>query len=262
MKIKVIGKTDEEIRFVVEDTNPQFVNALRRIMIGEIPILAIDSVDFYDNDSPLYDEVVSHRLGLVPLKFDSKAFTLKDKCKCDGKGCSNCEIILVMDKKKPGLIYSGDMKSADSKTAEPLYSNIIILKLYEDQKFKVEAHASLGFGKDHIKFQAANAYYRYYPSAKLNGKISNSDEVTKVCPKKALRFDGNKVFLTIDCDLCKECLKHAKPKGALEINGDPSKFIFTVESTSGLKADDIVLKALDILKKKASDLGKEIGKIK
>lgn len=45
-------------------------NALRRIMIAEIPTIAIEKVNLYQNTSLLADEVLCHRLGLIPLKID------------------------------------------------------------------------------------------------------------------------------------------------------------------------------------------------
>ena len=45
-------------------------NALRRIMIAEIPTVAIEKVNLYQNTSLLPDEMLCHRLGLVPLKID------------------------------------------------------------------------------------------------------------------------------------------------------------------------------------------------
>ena len=52
------------------------------------------------------------------------------------------------------------------------------------------------------------------------------------------------------------------PKGGLEINEDSTKFVFDVESISGLDAKDLVLQAVDILKGKLKDFGKEAKKIK
>jgi len=47
-------------------------NALRRIMISEIPTVAIEKVNLYQNTSILADEVLVHRLGLIPLNIDPK----------------------------------------------------------------------------------------------------------------------------------------------------------------------------------------------
>ncbi len=260
MKIKILEKTDDNIRFLLEDSNPQFTNALRRIMTVEVPVLAIDTVDFSVNDSVLYNEVIAHRLGLIPLVFNLKDFHFKGEEHEEGKTCSSCEVVFAINKKGPGMIYSKDMKSSNPDV-KPLYDNIPIIELFGDQKLKLEASASLGIGLNHARYQAANAFYRYYPTVKVNGKISNVDEVIKSCPKDALKIEDNKASVTIDCDLCRECVKVAKPEGSLEIVGDDTKFIFDIETISGLKPEDIILKSVDILKEKVKDFGKAIGKI-
>ena len=43
-------------------------NAFRRILIAEIPTLAIENVFVNNNTSVIQDEVLAARLGLVPLK--------------------------------------------------------------------------------------------------------------------------------------------------------------------------------------------------
>ncbi|NIM47326.1 MAG: DNA-directed RNA polymerase subunit D [Candidatus Aenigmarchaeota archaeon] len=260
MKIQILEKTDTEIKFLLEDSNFQFANTLRRIMMSEIPILAITYVDFSLNNSVLYNEIIAHRLGLIPLVFNPKDFHFKEEHE-KGKTCSMCEVVFAINKKGPGMIYSKDMKSSNPEV-KPMYDNIPIVELFDDQRLKLEASASLGLGLKHARYQAANAFYRFYPSVKISGKINNIDEVIKSCPKNAFKFENNKFSVSLDCDLCKECLKVARPKGSLEIIGDNTKFIFNIESISGLKPEDIVLSAVDILKEKVKDLNKQVKKIK
>lgn len=258
MKIQVLNKTDTEIQFLLEDSNPQFANALRRIMISEVPILAIDSVDFSVNDSILYNEVIAHRLGLIPLVFDPKKFHFKEEHE-DGKICSLCEVVFAINKKGPGMVYSKDMKSSNPDV-KPLYDDIPIIELSDNQQLKLEASAYLGFGKNHARYQAANASYRYLATAKLTGKTSGQD-ILKACPKHALKLEGDKVSVSLECDLCRECIKNLG-KDVLEILEDSTKFIFNVESISGLKADVVVLEAIDALKDKMKDFEKEVRKLK
>ena len=59
MKVKVLSKNEREISFLIEGTNYAFANELRRIMIGEIPTMAIEWVDFRANDTPMPDETGS-----------------------------------------------------------------------------------------------------------------------------------------------------------------------------------------------------------
>ena len=260
MKVKIINKSDTEIEFLLEESNPQFANALRRIMISEIPILTIEYVDFTINNSVLYNELIAHRLGLIPLVFDSSKFHFKDKHE-KGKTCSLCEVVFAINKKGPGMVYAKDMKSSNPDV-KPLYDNIPIVELFDDQKLKLEASASLGFGRDHARYQAAISSYRYFPTVKIEGKLANPDDCVKICPKNALKIDGNKASVSLDCDLCRECVRAAEPEGSLKVEGDSTRFLFNVESISGLKPEEIVFQAVDILKKKVKDFDKEVKKIK
>jgi len=61
MDIKLLSKEQETLRFVLSDVSPAFANALRRIMISEIPVMAIDDVMILENNSVMYDEILAHR---------------------------------------------------------------------------------------------------------------------------------------------------------------------------------------------------------
>ena len=67
VEIQIIEKTDEYLRFIVSGVNVPFVNALRRIMITEVPTMAIDEIVILENSSILNDEILAHRMGLIPL---------------------------------------------------------------------------------------------------------------------------------------------------------------------------------------------------
>ena len=90
--------------------------------------------------------------------FSSLPVSLKDDCKCDGKGCVHCQVTFALKKKGPCMVYSGDLKSSDDKV-KPTYDNIPIVELFEDQELEFESTAQLGLGRDHAKWQGAVVGY-------------------------------------------------------------------------------------------------------
>ncbi len=168
MKIEILEKSDTYVKFALEESNPAFANALRRIMISEVPTLAVEEVDFFENSSALYDEMIAHRLGLIPLTTNIKDYNFRSECTCKGKGCSKCTVTLALSKKGPGTVYSGDMKSSD-KDVVPADPKIPIVKLNEKQKIKLEASAILGRGREHAKFQPGVISYQYSDEEKGKG---------------------------------------------------------------------------------------------
>jgi len=68
MEIKILNKSQNKLVFAINGINPALANTLRRLMIGEVPILAIDTVEFNKNSSALYDEFIAHRLGLMQMQ--------------------------------------------------------------------------------------------------------------------------------------------------------------------------------------------------
>lgn len=79
LEINVISLDEEDITFDVKGIDPAFANALRRIFISEIPTMAIEKVNMWQNTTVIPDEVLAHRMGLVPIKVDPRLFQEKAK---------------------------------------------------------------------------------------------------------------------------------------------------------------------------------------
>ena len=82
----------------VSDTDVYFLNSLRRVLVAELPKLAIDDVIIYDNTSPLFDEIIAHRLGMIPIPTDLRLLNYRDECTCKGKGCPSCTVRYTLSK--------------------------------------------------------------------------------------------------------------------------------------------------------------------
>lgn len=261
MKVKIIESKGNKLIFLLEDSTPAFANALRRVMTSEVPTIAIEWVEMRENNSALFDEVIVHRLGLIPIKFDPKKFNFADSCECEGKGCPLCQVVFALESTGSGMVCSGDMKSSN-KEVKPTDPNFPIVELLKGHNIKFEAVAKLGIGTKHAKFQAANVAYQYYPELTVAQGASHKDleKGVKACPKGALSMKGSKPALDAEiCNFSKSC--ESASGNAIKIEGNPTKFLFRVESVSGLDPEYIAQKAAEILESKAEEFKKELKDI-
>src|SRR3972149_1595116 len=106
MKVEILKQSENEVMFIVEGIGPALANAIRRAAMFEVPTLAIEDVYFNQNSSVLYDEIVAHRLGLIPLKTDLKSYNLPAECTCKGKLCAKCSVKGVLKAKGPVTVYA------------------------------------------------------------------------------------------------------------------------------------------------------------
>jgi DNA-directed RNA polymerase subunit D len=228
-------------------------------MITEIPTLAVQWLDVHDNSSALFDEIISHRIGMIPIKFNPKKFVATEDCTCKKKGCPMCQAVFVLDKKGPCIVTAGDFKSSD-KTVSPMDPRIPIVELLENQAIKLEAVARLGIGLSHAKHHAANASYHYYPVIKVTGSQADAQKAVKACPVDIVKLTGKKIDVKdlVRSDAALGCLKDAK---GVEVKGDESRIIFSVESISGLEPSYIVSRAAEILGEKAEGFKKTLTKL-
>jgi DNA-directed RNA polymerase I and III subunit RPAC1 len=65
---------ENELVFELIGCDTSFANALRRILLAEIPTVALEHIYMWNNTSLIHDEVLAHRLGLVPINVDARLF--------------------------------------------------------------------------------------------------------------------------------------------------------------------------------------------
>jgi DNA-directed RNA polymerase subunit D len=260
LQIKISDKNESSVRLIIDGVDAAFMNSLRRIIVAEVPAMAIDEVVVIENSSMLHDEILAHRFGLIPLKTDIDSYNLPEECSCKSElGCNLCRVSLTLNVEAQDTVrtvYSGDLVS-ENPSVSPVSDRIPIVKLAPDQHLKLETYARLGKGAKHAKWQPVSACaYKHFPKVKINEKECDlCGKCVDVCPKRVLAISesGKKLELrdVIDCTVCHDCVDVCpKSPPAVEVSWDKDVFVMDIESTGALPVERIVQEGIKILDRK------------
>ena len=263
-------------------------------MIGEVPTMAIDLVEVRDNTSALHDELIAHRLGLVPLSvLNIDDFAFHADCYCNSM-CEKCTVKFTLRKTcaddqlevtSKHIECSGQNQMLQEEIAlQPVnYTDeigneqpaITIAKLAKNQTLDFELIAKKGIGKIHAKWSpVATCTMRKQPiveldQEKITKNLTEEQRRTLVskCPRKVFAFNESRKVIDIEnadnCSLCQECKKYTQDHGlekAAKFSENDQKFLFTVESTGALPPDEIVVRGMKILQAKLTSLQEQMSK--
>lgn len=231
--------------------------------------MAIDDVFIIQNESSIFDEILAHRLGLIPLKTDLDSYVLPEKCTCKSDlGCPKCRATLTLDAMAPEdktlTVYSRDLKSEDPGVA-PISDRVPIVKLAPNQRVKIEAYARLGRGEEHAKWKPVNVCaYKNYPTIEIDEtRCDLCGECVKICPKDVLEIRGEKLVVVApyECMSCPDCEEKCPlDPPAIRVKWQENAFLFKIEGTGALPVSKIISTAADILREKVQGLERGIKK--
>ncbi len=230
-----ISKSDGKYVFKAE-IEDSLVNSIRRY-VGQIQIAAIDEVEISKNDSPLYDETIAHRLGLIPLKQNGKK---------EGK--------LKLSSHDKGMVYSGSLKG----DFEVVYDKMPITLLSKEQEIEISASIKMGRGQEHAKFSPGMMNYRQvseiYTDKEIAEKLKNN------FPNVEIKSKGDKILIIDDkekevCDICEGFAEKYGKKIEVKPTGE---IIISLESFGQIDAKSIFVKAVEALKKDLNEVAKKI----
>ena len=146
------------------------VQGLQKLLMDELPTMAIDLVEIRTNQSVLNDEFLALRIGQIPLRSHrAKDFRFKKDCPCL-EFCSQCGVefflsaidsgVGTLDVTQEYLINDqAEKEGTDSETTRlasvvpVIYGGpLIIIKLVRQQTLDIRCIARKGRGRDHAKW--------------------------------------------------------------------------------------------------------------
>ncbi|XP_014238469.1 DNA-directed RNA polymerases I and III subunit RPAC1 [Trichogramma pretiosum] len=299
--VKIVRETPDkfELEFDLIGCNAALANAFRRILLSEVPTIAIEKVYMFNNTSIIQDEVLSHRLGLIPLKAHPKllewpagewkqdevdqqstlSFELKVTCKRNPQA--------PKDARRPSDIYlhhnvySSDIKWVPlgeqhllhpdgAKKFGPIHDDILIAKMRPGHEIHAQLYAVKGIGKDHAKFSpVATAAYRLLPDIEIVKEVTGeaaerlqscfSPGVIDVKVSQGIKKAVVKDARYESCS--RNFFRHDDLKDCIKLSRVADHFIFTVESVGALPSSTIFIEAVEVLKEKCKTFLSELEEI-
>jgi len=240
--MRLINKKENKMEFALE-IGESLANTIRRY-VYQVLVLAIDEVEISKNDSPLYDETIAHRLGLIPLETPK------------GAG-ENSVATLKISTDKEGSVYSGELKG----NAKVIYGKIPITILNKGQEFELVAKAKMGRGIEHVKFSPGLMAYRNIVEVKIE-KDCPQDILSKL-PQEDLKSKDGKIIVedSLKLDKYEILAEECKEKGKEGIKITPTEeLVIDIESFGQITPEEILKKSIEELKRDLSSLSKQVAK--
>ncbi|KAI0764285.1 insert subdomain of RNA polymerase alpha subunit [Trametes elegans] len=263
LKVSVKRLSQRSIEFDLVGVDASIANAFRRIMLAEVPTIAIEDVFVWNNTSIIQDEVLAQRLGLIPLNVDPALFTfrlpgdipydrntlvfqLDVECSRGPKG----EIINE-------YVTSGDLKWVPQGEQESVFGDlipaatnkdIVIAKLRPGQVINMELHAIKGVGKEHAKWNpVATATYQ------LAQKFAScfSAGVVKVDADGEVSIDER--YLRTET-MSREVLRHKEFEGCVELKRIRDWFIYSVEAEGPYTPEALFPESIKVMRSKIASI--------
>ncbi len=301
MKVKVISQDERNIKLLLSDTNVSNVNSIRRSIMTDVPKMAISKVRFemgvrdpdsngerFESMSALSDEVIAHRLALIPIPtyFDDFVFPEDDPANQgipeDKWGSPASRIIYHCSVQGPGKedeeefrrVNAGDLNVlGDSKLQIPEHcKDIPITILAKGQYIEFYAYASLGRGKDHAKWAPASGvgFYQNVKAVLSDKKAAKKifglkiplEDGSGILSEKIFGKDGVTDIETVEA-IRKALLYTDKNVGGIGESGItmeeiPGEFVFHYESDGSLSAIDIFNRACTELESRFDSLSDQL----
>jgi len=271
MKVKLRKNEQFFAQVEFEDVNYSFVNSIRRSLVSMVPCLAIHEVDFhmgslgayvdeesgeekeYESISAMFNEIVAHRIGMLPIPTDEK--TVEAFGENIGDDTKQPDIMYSLHKQGPCTVYSGDLEPVNGDAALVIpETSVPIVKLAEGQAILVYAKAKMGTAKQHAKWQTVVAP-RFYQAPTLtvsSGKGSKT--VIDTVGKENFKKKG-KNHVIDDPVKAHEAIKKLESlwndedaKNAMTVTRNKTHFILEFETTGAMEAKlalEQALKSLD-----------------
>ncbi|MBT4446504.1 DNA-directed RNA polymerase subunit D [archaeon] len=258
MKIssKQQSKDKLKVRFEIEKTSESFVNSIRRMVVEEVPTLAVEDMTVRQNSSALFDEMLALRIGLTPIKTDLSSYSLPTSPEEVEERSARCTLEMELKVGKKGVVYAENATSKDPKCTF-VHPKMPLVKLHAKQKVDVSLLAVMGQGKDHTKWAPGHVWFGNKPSLTIKQDAKLLEENKGKYPPQIFDKSGKisqkqieelNLFDSVD-RVCDDLIK---------VSYADNDFVVDAESWGQLSVGEMLSTAGKMLAEKAAELSAQL----
>jgi len=266
---KSLRKFENQYTFTITPINVSYVNTLRRIILTGVESVAFRSdmistgskagtttdVVVEQNDTPMTNEMLADRFGLLPINSTEPLAWKKEKYlfTLDVEGTADKPKYVTANDIKITLLTEDEKEERVINTSElfpphPITGQTSLLAMLQPnqvpQRIRITAYASVGTGREHARFSTVSQCSYEYSLDK------NEDRIEAMFTKWLL--DAKKVSVLSKDDPAYE--KFRREFNTMQIKRcylmnnkqQPYSFDFTVESVGPLSVEYIVKRACEV----------------
>ncbi|KAH7643345.1 dna-directed rna polymerases i and iii subunit rpac1-like [Dermatophagoides farinae] len=291
LQIKITRLDEREIDFDLINSEFPFANAIRRILLAEVPTMAIEKIHLYRNTTELPDFALCQRLGLIPIKADASEFEMKNSSEDEATDRNTIRLSLdvqcpINNNGENLHVYSDSIKwqpigdqttRFESEPIRPVDMDILLMKLAPSQQIDAQMECHKGIGKDHAKYcPVAACFYRFVTEFHFDHdkQLEHGElEILKTFfPPGYLDFNDidktngfpciinnrfNRSDFTMQSWDNHQCLRKK-----IQFETKTNTLAFTIESIGAIDPSELVIQSIDILKSKCTKFIKHIKRNK
>jgi len=272
--LEILHMDEMELKFKLTGVNPVIANGLRRLLFSNVPTVAIETIHVWQNTGIVQDEVLAHRLGLIPFRINpddldmrapSEEFSDRNAFKFELKtGVITAEMLDA--KGQHYAVHASDMvwvpltqeQATKFKDNPPrvVHNDVLITKLRPGQELEMEMYCEKGYGRTHAKWNpVATASYQYETQIEVDNDkmaLAEKQRLVNICPIGVFEIEDSGDVVVVrkdDCTTCRLCIEELKDK--VKLYKERDNYIYHIESTGALPVRRLLKLALGALKEKA-----------
>lgn len=249
---KILKDEKDYLEVEVNDTSYRMINELRRIILNEIEWISIDTVEITQNTSIFYDEILSHRIAMIPLICDDITKLIKQgECQCEDT-CLRCSCEFTINVR--GRNVMSDDIEVNVPYIRPL-KGIEIAKLKKWEEINVKGLILKNTSSYSALYSPVTlATYQPKPiiSINLNSTEKRKQEISEICPNGVFKDDSVDIEDLSRCNFCGIC--NSTYPESIEVNFNPTQFWFFLETKGNVKASQLLVTAIKILHEKLQEI--------